>query len=131
MDFNVFDTFQLDNENLFSKIFKRFIAIMWLSQQKLAMFAYKQKIILLLQLMATLINYACSLHPLANINWSEAAVLGVINKDKIIGNFNFMLWHGWLLQAWSHNYVVMCICKIYKIIACMYVSITMCTSHML
>ena len=43
---------------------------MWPSEQKPAMFAYKLKFILLPQLIATLNNYACSLPPLTNINWS-------------------------------------------------------------
>ena len=34
------------------------------------MFAHKLKFILLPQLIATLNNYACTLPPLANINWS-------------------------------------------------------------
>ena len=34
------------------------------------MFALKLKFILLPQLIATLNNYACSLHPLANVDWS-------------------------------------------------------------
>ena len=38
------------------------------------MFAYKLKFILLPQLIATLNNYACSLPPLANVNWSASPV---------------------------------------------------------
>ena len=47
---------------------------MWQSEQKPAMFAYKLKLILLPQLIATLnnYNYACSLPPLANVNWSAS-----------------------------------------------------------
>ena len=45
---------------------------MRLSEQKPDMFAHKLKLILLSQLIATLNNYiyACSLPPLANVNWS-------------------------------------------------------------
>ena len=43
---------------------------MWLPEQKLDIFAYKLKFILLSQLIATLNNYACLLPPLANVNWS-------------------------------------------------------------
>ena len=42
---------------------------MWLSEQKPDMFALKLKFILLPQLIATLNNYACSLPPLANVDW--------------------------------------------------------------
>ena len=43
---------------------------LWLSEQKPDMFALKLKFILLPQLIATLNNYACSLPPLANVDWS-------------------------------------------------------------
>ena len=43
---------------------------MWLSEQKPDMFALKLIFILLLQLKATLNNYACSLPPLANVDSS-------------------------------------------------------------
>ena len=39
-------------------------------EQKPDMFAHKLKFILLPQLIATLNNYACSLPPLANVDWS-------------------------------------------------------------
>ena len=41
-----------------------------MSEQKPNMFALKLKFILLPQLIATLNNYACSLPPLANVDWS-------------------------------------------------------------
>ena len=43
---------------------------MLLCEQKPDMFTYKLKFILLPQLIATLNNYACSLPPLVNVNWS-------------------------------------------------------------
>ena len=43
---------------------------MGLSDQKSTMFIYKLKFILLPQFMPTINNYACSLPPLANVNWS-------------------------------------------------------------
>ena len=43
---------------------------MWLSEQKPDMFTYRLKFILLPQLITTLNNYASSLPPLANVNWS-------------------------------------------------------------
>ena len=46
------------------------IGYMWLSEQKPDMLALKLKFILLPQLIATLNNYACSLPPLANEDWS-------------------------------------------------------------
>ena len=42
---------------------------LWLSEQKLDMFAHKLKFILLPQLIATLNNYACSLPPMAKVDW--------------------------------------------------------------
>ena len=47
-----------------------FTKYLWLSEQKPDMFALKLKFILLPQLIATLNNYACSLPPLANVDWS-------------------------------------------------------------
>ena len=43
---------------------------MSLSKQKADMFTHKLKFIVLPQLVAILNNYACSLPPLANVNWS-------------------------------------------------------------
>ena len=43
---------------------------MRLSEQKPDMFILKLKFILLPQLIATLNDYACSLPPLANVDWS-------------------------------------------------------------
>ena len=42
----------------------------WLSEKKSDMLAYKLKLILLAQLIATLNDYACSLPPLAKVIWS-------------------------------------------------------------
>ena len=47
-----------------------FCTLYVLSEQKPDMFALKLKFILLPQLIATLNNYACSLPPLANVDWS-------------------------------------------------------------
>ena len=43
---------------------------MWLSEQKPDMFAHKLIFILFPQLIATLNNYACSMPPQANFDWS-------------------------------------------------------------
>ena len=42
----------------------------YVTEQKPDMFALKLKFVLLPQLIATLNNYACSLPPLANVDWS-------------------------------------------------------------
>ena len=44
--------------------------LLYVTEQKPDIFAYKLKFILLPQLIAVLNNFACSLLPLANVNWS-------------------------------------------------------------
>ena len=54
------------------------------------MFAYKLKFILLPQFKATLINYACSLPLMANVNWSAFSECRLF-VDHV--NPQLMKWH--------------------------------------
>ena len=67
---------------------------MWLSEQKLAMFACKRN---LPQLIATLNNYTCSLPPLVNVNWS--AVPEYCFSEHI--NPWLVKWHQWRSPIWQ------------------------------
>ena len=66
-----------------------------MSEQKPDIFAHKPKFILLPQLIAKLNNYACSLPPLANVDWSAfySAFANHVNPQLV-------KWHQRMAPIW-------------------------------
>ena len=64
---------------------------MWVSELKPNILAYKLKFITLPKLIAALNNYACSLSPLANVDWSAYPQY----------NPQLVKWHQWRAPVWK------------------------------